>query len=226
MKTEDDQRTTAAGYDRWAALYNDKDPSTALDEPFVLEHLKPFPGCNILDVGCGTGRYLRQLIPGLYRIIAVDLSRGMLTRAQRQTNMRTDISFFQASAISLPFLPCSFDRVLCGLVLDHIALPKQLFEAIATVLRKNGHAIVAAVHPDMQRITGADIDVGSEAEPVRIPGHIHEVGDLVAAAGDAHLTVVAVEEPRVTPAMIERSPSWQRKLGQPGLLLLALVNGK
>jgi hypothetical protein len=78
----------------------------------------------------------------------------------------------------------------------------------------------------MQRITGADIDIGSEAEPVRIPGHIHEVGDLVAAAGDAHLTVVAVEEPRVTPAMIERSPSWKRKLGQPGLLLLALVNGK
>ena len=226
MATEDHQRTTAAGYDCWAALYNDSDPSTSLDEPFVLEHLKPFPGCHILDVGCGTGRYLRQLDPGLYRITGVDLSGGMLARARRQTRTRTDISFLQASATSLPFLQSSFDRVMCGLVLDHIELPKRLFEEIAIVLKTNGRAIVAAVHPDMQRMTGADIDVGSEEETVRIPGYIHEVRELVAAATDARLTPVAVEEPRVTPAMVERNPSWNRKLGQPGLLLFALVNNQ
>jgi SAM-dependent methyltransferase len=59
------------GYDRWAPRYDDRDPSTSQDESFLLEQLKPFPGCRILDLGCGTGRYLRRLMPGWYRVTAV-----------------------------------------------------------------------------------------------------------------------------------------------------------
>ena len=183
MATEADERATATGYDRWAALYDDGDPSTWLDEPFLLEQLNPFPGCRILDLGCGTGRYLRQLTQDLYRITAVDLSRGMLARARRHTDKRIDVSFLQASVTCLPFQPCSFDRIMSGLVIDHIASPrgKWPFDQMATMLTKNGRAVVAAVHPDMQRITGADIDVASDEGAVHIPGHIHEVGELVAA---------------------------------------------
>lgn len=224
MATEADERATATGYDRWAALYDDGDPSTWLDEPFLLEQLNPFPGCRILDLGCGTGRYLRQLTPGLYRITAVDLSRGMLARARRHTNKRIDISFLQASITCLPFQPWSFDRMMSGLVIDHIASPRQLFDQMATMLTKSGRAVVAAVHPDMQRVTGADIDVASDEGAVRIPGHIHEVGELVAAVQGAHMKVVAIDEPRITPAMLEHRPTWKRKLGCPALLLLALVN--
>ena len=222
MASDADVKGTEAGYDCWAASYDDGDPSTWLDEPFLLDQLKPFPGCRILDLGCGTGRYLRQLASGLYRITAVDLSRGMLCRARRDTERREEISWVQASVTCLPFQSGLFDRVMSGLVLDHIERPEHLFEQIAAVLKPKGRAVVTAVHPDMQRLTGTDIELASNKGSIRITGHLHEVRDLIVAAQDAKLTIECIEEPVVSEAMVTQRPDWRHKLGCPALLLLAL----
>ena len=223
MESSEYERTTAAGYDRWAASYDDQDPSTWLDEPFLLKHLAPFPGCRILDVGCGTGRYLRRLSGSTYRIIGLDLSQNMLARARQHLGRRTDIRLLQASAGCLPFKPCSFDRIMSGLVIDHVASPHEWFLILSSLLTTDGGAVVAAVHPDMQRLTGWDIDIQNRQEDlIHIPGHIHEVDHLLAGARDAGLTIVAMEEPLVTAAMLEQRPAWTHKLGRPALLLLAL----
>ena len=223
-RSEEEERATKAGYDCWAASYDDKDPSTWLDEPFLLKHLHPFPGCRILDVGCGTGRYLRQLTPFRYRIIGLDLSRKMLARAKQYLGPRTDICLVQASAGTLPFKPFTFDRIMSGLVIDHMASAEQWFREISSMLTMGGQAVVAAVHPDMQRLTGWDIEIQSgKDEAIHIPGHIHEVEHLLTAARDAGLTVVAMEEPRVTAAMLEHRPTWSSKIGRSALLLLALT---
>ena len=216
------EKATAEGYDRWAAFYDDSDPSTSLDEPFLLRHLRPFPRCRILDLGCGTGRYLRRLTDSAYRIIGVDLSRNMLARARHQIADGTDLRLVQASATCLPFRPESFDRVMSGLVVDHVASAERLFDDIATVLGRGGNAVMAAVHPEMQRITGSDIEISRE-DRLRIPGQVHEVADLLAAIRKAGLTVTAMEEPHVTAAMLEHRPEWKRKIGRPALLLLALA---
>jgi ubiquinone/menaquinone biosynthesis C-methylase UbiE len=225
MGTWDEESATAAGYDYWAAYYDDADPSTWLDEPFLLAHLKPFPGCRILDMGCGTGRYLR-LLPSMNRVIGVDLSRNMLARARQRMGMggRKDVSFVQASVTCLPFHAGSFDRIISGLVIDHVASVEDFFRQLSEALAASGRAVVAAVHPDMQRITGSDINVRSGDEQVlQIPGHIHEVAHLLAAARDTGMTVSAMDAPLVTTAMLEHRPSWKRKVGFPALLLLALV---
>lgn len=221
------ERATAAGYDHWAASYDDHDPSTELDEPFLLEHLHPYPGCRILDVGCGTGRYLRRLATSHYRVIGVDLSKRMLARAREQIGARNDISLVQASAGCLPFRPESFDRIMSGLVVDHLASAKEWFKHLSSLLATGGRSVVAAVHPEMQRITGWDIDIprGNE-EIIHIPGHIHEVEHLLSAAHEAGLTVLAMEEPPVTPAMLELRPEWAKKIGKPALLLLALAKNE
>ena len=220
---EEDEQATKAGYDRWAPSYDDRDPSTWLDEPFLLTHLQPFPGCRILDVGCGTGRYIRQLAPSAYRIIAIDLSRNMLARARQQTGGRTDVCLVQASGSLLPFQPGSFDRLMSGLVIDHMASVQGLISEMSAVLTIQGRAVLAAIHPEMQRLTGRDIDIRSrDTEAIHIPGHIHEVDQLLAAARDAAMTVVAMDEPLVTTAMVEQYPRWKSKIGRPALLLLAL----
>ena len=220
---EEDEQATKEGYDRWAPSYDDRDPSTWLDEPFLLTHLQPFPGCRILDVGCGTGRYIRQLAPSAYRIIAIDLSRNMLARARQQTGGRTDVCLVQASGSLLPFQPGSFDRLMSGLVIDHMASVQGLISEMSAVLTIQGRAVLAAIHPEMQRLTGRDIDIRSrDTEAIHIPGHIHEVDQLLAAARDAAMTVVAMDEPLVTTAMVEQCPRWKNKIGRPALLLLAL----
>jgi ubiquinone/menaquinone biosynthesis C-methylase UbiE len=224
MDAPENEHATASGYDRWAAAYDDKDPSTWLDEPFLLQHLLPFPGCRILDVGSGTGRYLRQLSSSRHHIVGVDLSRNMLKRAKQHLLSRPDVSLLQASAASLPFLPCSFDRIMSGLVVDHLGSPEQFFREVSALLVPDGRAVVAAVHPDVQRLTGSDIHVqGGENEAIDIPGHLHEVKHLLAAAREAGMDVVAMEEPCVTPAMLNHRPMWSSKIGRCALLLLALT---
>jgi ubiquinone/menaquinone biosynthesis C-methylase UbiE len=220
---DDDERATSAGYDLWAPLYDDGDPSTWLDEPFLLEQLNPFPGCRILDLGCGTGRYLRRLSSNLYRVVAVDLSRGMLARAGRAMGDRQDIHFLQASVTCLPFHPGQFDRIMSGLVIDHVPTPEDLFRQMAELLAPKGRAIVAGVHPEMQRLTGADIEVAGDQGAVSIHGRIHEVAELIEAARRARFVVEALHEPCVTPGMVARRPAWRRRLGCPALVLLALV---
>lgn len=224
MDASENERATASGYDRWAASYDDKDPSTWLDEPFLLQHLLPFPGCRILDVGSGTGRYLRRLSPSPYCIVGIDLSINMLTRAKQHLGRRPDVFLVQASAASLPFMPCSFDRIMSGLLVDHVGCPEQFFREVSSLLVPDGRAVVVSVHPDMQRLTGSDIRVqcgGNEA--IDIPGHLHEVEHLLAAAREARLDVVAVDEPRVTTAMVKHRPMWSNKIGRSALLLLALT---
>ena len=222
-RSDESEHATKTGYDRWAPSYDDRDASTWLDQPFLMTHLQPFPGCRILDVGCGTGRYIRQLTPSAYRIIALDLSRNMLARARHQTGYRTDIGLVQASGSMLPFKASSFDRIMSGLVIDHMASAQRFFSQISAVLAIQGRAVIAAVHPEMQRLTGRNIDIQREnAETIHIPGHIHEVDRLVAAACDATMAVIAREEPLITTAMLERCPHWTSKVGRPALLLLAL----
>jgi malonyl-CoA O-methyltransferase len=107
----------------------------------------------------------------------------MLCRARWQTERREEISWVQASATDLPFQSGLFDRVMSGLVLDHIEKSEHLFEQIAAVLKPQGRAVVTAVHPDMQRLTGADIQLASLNGSVRISGHLHEVRNLIVANG-------------------------------------------
>jgi cyclopropane fatty-acyl-phospholipid synthase-like methyltransferase len=148
----------------------------------------------------------------------------MLARARQHIGQRTDIRLVQASASCLPFKQVTFDRIIAGLVLDHVTSIERFFTAIAMLLTHNGRAMLAAVHPDMQRLTGCDLDVRcSQEEAVHIPGYVHEVDALLAAAHDASLVVEAMDEPRVTAAMLEHRPAWRKKIGCPALLLLAFA---
>lgn len=218
-----EERATAAGYDRWAHFYDDHDPSTWLDEPFLLMHLQPYPGCRILDLGCGTGRYLRRLAEPAYLIIGLDLSAKMLAQSRQRTTGTMDVSLIQGSVNRLPFRRACFDRVMSGLVIDHLASPTPFFTEIASVLKIQGRAVVAAIHPDMQRMTGPAVEIaGPDQNAIHIPGRIHEVEQLMTAARDAGLTVLAKEEPPVTPAMLGYRPGWKKKLNCPALVLLAL----
>jgi ubiquinone/menaquinone biosynthesis C-methylase UbiE len=223
METSEHEQATAQGYDRWAPFYDDTDPTTWVDEPFLLEHLRPFPGCLILDLGCGTGRYLKLLRTATYRIVGMDLSDKMLARARQRITGRANVHLIQASASALPFRASSFDRVMSGLVIDHVASAERLFAGIAAVLTPNVNAVITAVHPHMQRLIGCEIEItASDRNTIRIPGRLHEVDHLLAAARCAGLAIVAMDEPRVTAAMVEHRPAWSRKLGCPALLLLAL----
>ncbi len=98
------------------------------------------PGAAVLDVGCGTGVLLPLLhenTNGDNRVVALDLSREMLERAQ---NKRRDRVYVQGDAQSLPLPDGIFDWVLCNAVFPHFPDKPRALAELRRVLRGPGPA--------------------------------------------------------------------------------------
>jgi SAM-dependent methyltransferase len=113
---------------------------------------------TVLEVGCGTGIILRDLIPLVGRggrLAGVDLSRTAL-RAARRYCRGTGITLRHADAATLPFTDDGFDATLAVTVLLHVADPGGVVREMARVTRPGGRVAVqdqdfgtvALAHPD------------------------------------------------------------------------------
>lgn len=101
---------------------------------------------SILDVGSGAGQILRHLLKFTVpeaRLIAFDLSPGMLRRARhRLRSHRPD--YVVGDVMRMPFADGAFDCVTCGWVLEHLPDPRPGLSEIARVLRPSGSALLLA----------------------------------------------------------------------------------
>ena len=87
-----------------------------------------------LDLGCGTGRNLPLLPPGV-RAVGVDPCAQSLARAGRRS---PGSMLVQARAEALPFRDGTFDTVASGLVLCSVADPGQAASEMLRVLAPGG----------------------------------------------------------------------------------------
>mgnify|MGYP003712092205 CR=1 FL=1 len=100
------------------------------------------PGDRLLDLGCGSGRLLRQAVErtgGKSVLAGLDLTPGLLALARYE--LGTDVTLVEGNAaVGLPFKDESFD-VVTSLNLVH-ELPADavpaLFEDVYRLLRKGG----------------------------------------------------------------------------------------
>lgn len=100
-------------------------------------------GSEVLDVGCGTGDFLRELAHRGARPVGVDMSLGMLAAAG------AGVSVVQGDALLLPFPDRRFDAVSCGFVLRNVTSPRTLVEELARVLRPGGAlALLEVAEPE------------------------------------------------------------------------------
>ena len=95
----------------------------------------------VLDVGCGTGRWLRRLAQRGLRPVGIDLTTGMLQRASAGG---LGCPLLAARAEHLPFPDGHFDLVSSVTVVQHLPEPCQerALKEMARVLRSGGHLVV------------------------------------------------------------------------------------
>ena len=72
-------------------------------------------GKKILDVACGTGMYTRHIAKDAKKVHGVDISWGMLKKAQKlaELNKLENITFSRARVENLPFKNDYFDALAC-----------------------------------------------------------------------------------------------------------------
>ena len=103
--------------------------------------LAPRPELNVLDVGCGTGDFLRLLAPIVSpgKAVGLDLSETMIAEAQKRSAENVDnLSFRAGSVLELPFQAGSFDRVLATQLLLHVPDPLKALSEMKRVLAPSG----------------------------------------------------------------------------------------
>ena len=120
-------------------------------------------GLNVLDVGCGTGDFLRLLAPIVSpgKAVGLDLSETMIAEAgRRSVENLENLSFRVGSALELPFQAGSFDRVLATQVLLHVPDPWKALSEMKRVLAPSGMMCIAEIDWGTLVVQSSDIELG------------------------------------------------------------------
>lgn len=176
----------------------------------VRQALAAGPGERLLDVGCGPGFYVRELLDavgGAGSIVAVDSSPEMLALARQRCEGQANVSFRQGTANALPVDDCDVDAVLCVQVMEYVADVPGAVAEIHRALRPGGRAVIWDVdwgtawwHSDdpgrMRRVLAAwDEHLVHPSLPRRMGAHLRAAGFVdVAVQGHSFATVDYDEE--------------------------------
>ena len=106
------------------------------------------PHSPVLEVGCGTGHWLRFLHNAGLVVHGVDSSSGMLRVAQATV---PDARLARGLAEALPFDPLSFDRIFCINALHHFTEPSAFFREATRVIRPAGGVLIVGLDPHTRR---------------------------------------------------------------------------
>jgi len=143
----------------------------------------------VLDVGCGRGGALGDLIDTDLTLIGVDTDEDALAKARAEF---PTIDFRVQHGEALDFEDASFDVVILSDVIEHIAKPQRpkVVDELHRVLKAGGHLILTAPHTGL--LSALDpMDVkrrlpGLYALYARLSGHAPATD---AEVGHRHLSV-------------------------------------
>lgn len=115
--------------------------------------LDVMPGMDVLDVGCGVGRWSIRMARRGAQVTGVDLSPTMVKEARRRARSAgvAERCRFQEGDLTALDLGGRFPLILGVTVLQHILEPARLHEAIGRLaghLEPGGHMVLLEAAPD------------------------------------------------------------------------------
>jgi SAM-dependent methyltransferase len=133
---------TVPRYDPHVEWYETFRPSLNDDEADALRRLLGSGRGRCLDIGCGTGVAIPELTRLGWTVVGVDVSEGMLSRAEA-----FGAELYQASADALPFHDASFDAAVSIWTHTDVEDFRALLDEAARVLRPAAPLVYVGAHP-------------------------------------------------------------------------------
>jgi cytosine/adenosine deaminase-related metal-dependent hydrolase/ubiquinone/menaquinone biosynthesis C-methylase UbiE len=191
-------RPDASVFNRWAQVYDAQcNPLLLLEEREAAPLLPSVRGGNVLDVGCGTGRWLTHL-EALHpaSLMGIDCSRIMLKHARKKVLPTTKLEHGHSSA--LPGEDARYNLVIASFLLSYVKDLQAFAFECARVVQPGGWLLISDMHPVTAaeqgwkrsfHVDGATVDIAvpsrSLAEIVSVFEHNgFEVGVLIDPAFD------------------------------------------
>ena len=110
----------------------------------AVEQTRIAPGASVADIACGTGKLTGELaerVGPFGKVIGVDLSDGMLTRAQSEYRDLVQVEFRHGDALDLPIDDDGVDAATIGFGLRNLADFEAGFRELARVVRPGGRVV-------------------------------------------------------------------------------------
>jgi len=141
------RKTALEAYSLWASTYDsDPNPLLALEERELSPCLSDLRGKRVVDVGCGTGRWLRKCLQrGAQDPVGVDLSAEMLAHAAHKSSLRGRI--LRGDCLALPLRDGIADLVVCSFLAGYVADLGTLGRELGRISKSNADIYVTDFHP-------------------------------------------------------------------------------
>jgi len=134
-------------FDKWAEVYDTElNPLLRLEQRTLPPIMPPTEGLDVLDIGCGTGRWLKQLeLLAPNSLTGTDASRAMLERASASLSPTTVLHLSDSATV--PVADASTDLVLASFVLSYLPDLDAFADECVRILRPGGHILLSDMHP-------------------------------------------------------------------------------
>ena len=145
-----------------------------------LQYLKINPK-TILDLGCGPGRFSRELSL-LYpkaQIVGMDLAPSMLVAARKKQRWRCKWSLVAADMKHMPFPSGVFDLVFANQVIHWSDSFAMVVREINRIMNRNGCFMFTTLGPDTFREIKASWAAVNDYAHVNSFLDMHDIGDLL-----------------------------------------------
>ena len=182
------------GYGRWSRLYDSEaNPMISLEQRFLGRLLRPVKGLDVVDLGCGTGRWLETLAAlSPHSLIGIDSSEEMLARAEMK--VVGGATLLEANCETPPLESASADLILCSFVLSYISNFESLAEQIRRIARCDADIFISDLHPETESRFRWRRGVRDGGEHVEVETHWRSLESVLAAFERQRMRPAAVLE--------------------------------
>lgn len=186
---------TQQAYNIWSEQYDTNENKTRDLEAISLRtHIQGHTFQHCLEIGCGTGKNTKWLITQASKVLAVDFSEEMLSKAKQKINA-SNLIFVQAD-ITQDWSFASghqFDLATFSLVLEHIEDLESIFAQLNKVIQPNGIVYIGELHPYKQYNGSKARFETSEGVQV-VTCFNHHITDFVNAAKNNGFELMSINE--------------------------------
>jgi len=132
---------------QWSTVYDHQaNPLLSLEQRFLSEAMRQVRDLDVVDVGCGTGRWLTWFAPhSPASLTGIDSSPEMVDRARRKLGPRATVLLGRAE--SLPLRHFSADLLLASFVASYVPELSQLAAEARRLVRPGGEVYLSDLHP-------------------------------------------------------------------------------
>ncbi|NVJ59571.1 MAG: malonyl-ACP O-methyltransferase BioC [Gammaproteobacteria bacterium] len=139
----------------------------------------------VVDVGCGTGHFTRQLKQRYKKskVFGCDIAGGMIQQAKSQQGWFNRIDYQVADMDWLPFADKSVDLIFSNLAVQWSVNPKHTFNELCRILKPGGLLLFSTLGPDTLIELKQAWSSVDEHTHVNNFLDMHDVGDFLIGSG-------------------------------------------